>query len=140
MGRESAKPTRTTKILVVDDEHSVRDLCIACVRHGLGKEYEVVEASNGEEAMAAVEAERPDLILLDIKMPGMDGFEVCRRLKSSADTRNVPVVFLTALGEERHVEKGLALGGDGYVVKPFNAVTLAAQITELLTPSSDQAD
>ena len=69
----------------------------------------------------------------------MDGFEVCRRLKASPETTGIPVVFLTALGEEKDVEQGLALGGDGYVVKPFNAVTLAAQISELLTEDSDEA-
>jgi len=127
------------KILVVDDEESVRDLCIACIHHGLGDAYEVLEAADGNEALAAVEVEHPDLILLDIMMPEMDGLEVCRRLKGSTETQDIPVVFLTALGKEKDVQKGLSLGGDGYVVKPFNAVTLAAQISELLTPSSDEA-
>jgi CheY-like chemotaxis protein len=122
------------KILVVDDEEAVRSLCSACIRHALGASYVVSEAADGDEAMAAVEAERPDLILLDILLPGMDGFEVCRRLKSSAETKGIPIVFLTALGEEKDVQQGLALGGDGYIVKPFNAVTLAAQIAEILTP------
>ena len=126
------------KILVVDDEEPVRGLCTACIRHALGQEYDVVEAANGVAAIAAAQAERPDLILLDIMMPDMDGFEVCRRLKASPETSGIPVVFLTALGEEKNVEQGLALGGDGYVVKPFNAVTLAAQISELLTEDSDE--
>ncbi|MBN1460043.1 MAG: response regulator [Armatimonadetes bacterium] len=134
------RPDRKTRILVVDDEESVRDLCSACIRHGLGTEFEVAEAANGEEALAAVEVESPDLILLDIMMPEMDGYEVCRRLKQSSDTRDIPIVFLTALGKDENIEKGLALGGDSYVVKPFNAVTLAAQISELLTPRSDEAD
>ncbi len=139
MGRASGGSEVRKKILVVDDEESVRELCGACIRHALGRGYEVVEAADGEEAIAAVEAERPDLILLDIMMPEVDGFEVCRRLKGSPETRDIPIVFLTALGEEKHVERGLALGGDGYVVKPFSAVTLAAQISELLTPSGDEA-
>jgi len=125
------------RILVVDDEEAVRSLCIACVEHVLGEGYVVSEAANGEEAMAAVRTERPDLILLDILLPGMDGFEVCRRLKGSPGTRGIPIVFLTALGEEKDVQEGLALGGDGYVIKPFNAVTLAAQIAEILTPDCD---
>ncbi len=128
---------RTRTILVVDDEESVRNLCIACIQHGLGDDYEVVEASDGDEAMAAVDVERPDLILLDIMMPDIDGFEVCRRLKESSETRDIPVLFLTALGEDKDVAKGLALGGDGYIIKPFNAVTLAAQITEVLAPNCD---
>ena len=139
MGRASDGGEVRKKILVVDDEESVRDLCIACIQHGLEQKYEVVEAANGGAAIAAAQAERPDLILLDIMMPEMDGFEVCRRLKASPETKGIPVVFLTALGEEKDVEQGLALGGDGYVVKPFNAVTLAAQISELLTEDSDEA-
>jgi DNA-binding response OmpR family regulator len=128
------------KILVVDDEASVRQLCIACIRHALGPDYEVVEATNGEQALEALAAEIPDLVLLDVKMPRVDGFEVCRRMKSSAEMKDVPIIFLTALGEEKHVEKGLALGGDGYVVKPFHAVTLAAQISELVTPTSGRSE
>jgi len=139
MGRESDGGDVRKKILVVDDEQSVRDLCIACIRHALGQGYDVVEAANGDAAIAAAQAERPDLILLDIMMPEVDGFEVCRRLKASPETKGIPVVFLTALGEEKDVEQGLALGGDGYVVKPFNAITLAAQISELLTEDSDEA-
>ena len=129
---------RVKKVLVVDDEDTVRSLCAACIRHGLGDDYEVLEAADGEEAMAAIEADRPDVILLDILMPEMDGFEVCRRLKESPETRDIPIVFLTALGEEKDVERALALGGDGYIVKPFNAVTLAAQISEILAPNCDR--
>ncbi len=138
MGMASDGGEVRKKILVVDDEEPVRGLCIACIQHALGQEYDVVEAANGVAAIAAAQAERPDLILLDIMMPDMDGFEVCRRLKASPETKGIPVVFLTALGEEKNVEQGLALGGDGYVVKPFNAVTLAAQISELLTEDSDE--
>lgn len=127
------------KILVVDDEEAVRTLCSACIQHALGSEYEVLEAKDGEQALASAEKDDPDLILLDVMMPRVDGFEVCRRLKASPRTRDIPVVFLTALGQDKDVEKGLALGGDGYVVKPFNAVTLAAQITELLAPGGGEA-
>ncbi|MFB3880620.1 MAG: response regulator [Armatimonadota bacterium] len=126
------------RILVVDDELTVRRLCSACIKHGLGSDYEIVEAADGEAALAAAKAERPDVILLDILMPEMDGFEVCRRLKGSPETKGIPIVFLTALGGEKDVQRGLALGGDGYVVKPFNAVTLAAQITEILSPTCDR--
>jgi len=130
-------PPRGKRILVVDDEEAVRSLCIACIQHALGVGYAVSEAANGDEAIAAVAADRPDLILLDILLPGMDGFEVCRRLKGSPETKGIPIVFLTALGEEKDVQQGLALGGDGYIIKPFNAVTLAAQVAEILTPDCD---
>jgi len=122
------------RILVVDDEPEVRRLAGECIRLTLGEEHEVIAASNGEDALHEVQRARPDLVLLDIVMPGLDGFAVCRRLKESALTSSIPVVFLTARGDTEAIEQGLALGGDGYVVKPFNAVTLAAQISELLSP------
>ena len=126
------------KILVVDDDAAICSLAGACIRHALGEHYQVSYARNGKKALEAVKKDRPDLVLLDILMPVMDGFEVCRRLKSSPDTRDIPIVFLTALGEEKDIERGLALGGDSYVIKPFNSVTLAAQISDLLSPPGDQ--
>ena len=128
------------RILVVDDEEAVRSLAAACIRYGLGEEYEVLQAKDGEEAIRAAEQERPDLILLDVLMPGMDGFEACRRLKASPATKHIPVVFLTALAQEKDVAQGLALGGAGYVIKPFNAVTLAAQISYLLGPGEQETE
>ena len=103
-----------------------------CIRLALGDSYQVMEARGCEEAIEMAQRERPDLILLDILMPEVDGFEVCRRLKSSAETSRIPIVFLTARGEKEAVDEGLALGGEGYVIKPFNAVSLAAQVSELL--------
>lgn len=126
------QPAKGPKILVVDDEAAVCNLAGACIRHSLGEHYQVTYARNGKKALEAVRRERPDLVLLDVMMPVMDGFEVCRELRSSPDTEDIPILFLTGLGDEGHIEKGLELGGDGYVVKPFNAVTLAAQISELL--------
>lgn len=122
------------RILVVDDEPQVCWLAAECIRLTLGEEHEVIQANSGEEALREVERARPDLVLLDIMMPGVDGFAVCRQLKESALTSSIPVVFLTARGDAEAIEEGLALGGDGYVVKPFNAVTLTAQISELLSP------
>ncbi len=137
---ERGRQSGGKKILVVDDEVAVRELCSACIIFGLGDDWQVVQAADGREAIAKAEQEQPDLILLDIMMPEVDGFEVCKKLKASPKTGAIPVVFLTALGAEKDVERGLALGGDGYVVKPFNAVTLVAQISELLTASSEDAD
>ncbi len=130
-------PTPRWRILIVDDEESVRSLAKACIHHGLGPHHEPLEAAGGEEAIAIAEREHPDLVLLDIRMPGLDGFEVCRRLKSSPHTRDIPVLFLTALGRDQDVAQGLDRGGEAYVVKPFNAVTLAAQISELLAPPDE---
>ncbi len=134
---ERGRPAGSGKILVVDDEAAVRELCLACIRLGLGDNWQVIQAVDGRDALVKAEQEQPDLVLLDIMMPEMDGFEVCKKLKASPKTGAIPVVFLTALGAEKDVERGLALGGDGYVVKPFNAVTLAAQISELLTVNSE---
>lgn len=120
------------RILVVDDDATVCSLAAACIRHALGEEYQISYAHNGQQALEAVRRERPDLVLLDILMPVMDGLEACRQLRSSPHTRDVPIIFLTGLGEEGDIDKGLALGANGYVVKPFSAATLAAQISELL--------
>lgn len=125
------KPVR--KILVVDDEEAVRALAGACISHALGDGYEVLYAADAAEALEAAAQQHPDLVLLDIIMPDVDGFEVCQQLKSAPATADIPIVFLTAKGEEASVDVGLALGAEGYVIKPFNAVTLAAQITEILT-------
>ncbi len=137
-GRGTGGESATWKILVVDDEEVVRNLAAACIQHGLGERHQVLQAGDGEEAIAIAERERPDLILLDILMPGMDGIEACRRLKSAAPTKAIPIVFLTALGSDKDVTRGLELGGDAYIVKPFNAVTLTAQISELLSPGGQQ--
>jgi CheY-like chemotaxis protein len=139
MGREEGKG-KAARILVVDDDAAVCNLAGACIRHGLGEHYQITYARNGKKALEAIRKERPDLVLLDIMMPVMDGLEVCRQLKSSPDSRDIPVLFLTGLGEESDIEKGLALGGDGYVIKPFNAVTLAAQISELLQSRKEPAE
>jgi len=140
MGKRAAEPGRGWKILVVDDEEKVQRLAKECIRLALGDQHAVVLASDGETAISAASQQRPDLILLDIAMPGTDGFEVCRRLKASPATSDIPVVFLTGRGDQEAVEEGLALGGDAYVVKPFNAVTLAAQISELLAPREEKRE
>ena len=137
---EAASGSATGRsILVVDDDEAILQLAAACIERALGREYRVLLARTGEEALATVGRERPDLILLDIILPGIDGFEVCRRLKDSRTTSGIPIIFLTGRIEQADVEEGLSLGGDGYVMKPFNAVTLAAQIAELLPSGGKQA-
>ncbi|MDR3264414.1 MAG: diguanylate cyclase [Synergistaceae bacterium] len=109
-------------ILVVDDERSN----LAVLNRILSSEYTVFTAKSGEEALSRVERDRPDLILLDIVMPGMDGFEVLRKLKASQETRNIPVIFITELSGEESEERGLFLGAVDYIMKPFkNAIVLA---------------
>lgn len=107
-----SKPT----ILVVDDTETNIDIVVDT----LEKDYEISVATNGEEALEAVESESPDLILLDIMMPGIDGYEVCRRLKANLLTRKIPVIFLTAKTEVTDEIKGFQLGAVDYIAKPIS--------------------
>jgi adenylate cyclase len=113
------------KILVVDDEVKNVKLLEALL---LPRGYAVVTASNGEEALVQVQQERPDLILLDIMMPVMDGFEVCKILKDNADTRLIPVVIMTALGQVEDRIKGIEAGADDFLTKPVHRDELLARI------------
>ncbi|MGD8238945.1 MAG: response regulator [Armatimonadota bacterium] len=116
-------------ILVVDDEADIREL----VRHNLEREgYGVTCAAAGEKALAAASSRRPDLVVLDLLLPGVDGLEVCRRLKADPGTANIPVVMLTAKGEEADIVAGLELGADDYVTKPFSPRVLIARIRAVL--------
>ena len=116
------------RILLVEDSDANRLI----LRTRLNKEYyDVVEAVDGETALAMVEAEKPDLILLDIVMPGIDGFEVCRRLKSSPETLHIPVVMLTALDQREDKVKGLEAGADDFVSKPPDEVALLSRVDSL---------
>jgi DNA-binding response OmpR family regulator len=117
------------KVLVIDDEAPIRLLC----RVNLEAEgMEVLEAEDGPEGLDVARAERPDVILLDVMMPGMDGWEVLQRLLEDEDTREIPIVFLTARAELRDRARGLELGGVDYVTKPFHPVELAPLIRDLL--------
>ena len=94
--------------------------------------YETLVAFSGEEAMEAVARHRPDLILLDIMLPVVDGFEVCQRVREKPDWKDIRIVLVTALDREANVAKGLALGADAYVTKPFANAELIAKVKELL--------
>ena len=119
-----------SKILLVDDDPSIRDV----VRFALEKDgYGVIEAGNGVEALSAFAAKNPDLIILDIMMPEMDGTEVCRRIRQ--DSR-VPIVFLSSRDDEIDRVLGLELGGDDYVTKPFSPRELIARARALLRRST----
>jgi DNA-binding response OmpR family regulator len=105
------------KILVAEDEPDIRML-ISFSLHYAG--YRVVEALNGEEAVQKALEELPDLVLLDVRMPKMSGYEVCAVLKTQASTRDIPVVFLSARGQEAEIKRGLELGAEEYILKPFS--------------------
>ena len=114
------------KILIVDDDRELREL-IGFVLKSAG--YPVVEAADGLEALRQYAAETPDLVLLDVNLPGIDGFEVCRRIRADSAT---PVMMLTVRGEEADQVRGLDLGADDYLPKPFSPRTLLARVRALL--------
>jgi two-component system, OmpR family, alkaline phosphatase synthesis response regulator PhoP len=97
--------------------------------------FAVTVVGNGQEALEAVQAEAPDVILLDWMMPELDGPETCRRLKADPATSAIPVIFLTAKSQETEIQRGLSLGAAGYVTKPFDALTLGQDIKDIITKS-----
>jgi diguanylate cyclase (GGDEF)-like protein len=116
-------PERAT-ILIVDDE----PINIEVLAGILESDYEVVFATDGAQALELAETARPDLVLLDVVMPGMDGYEVCTRLKRNADTAGIPVIFATALGDRDAETRGLELGAVDYVTKPINPPTVRVRV------------
>ena len=130
------------EILVVEDEKDIQEL----VRYNLAKEgYAVQCMTTGEEALRAIRASVPDLVILDLMLPGISGLDVCRSIKSDQATRQIPVVMLTAKGEEADIVSGLELGADDYVTKPFSPRVLLARIravlrrAESVTPPAEEA-
>jgi two-component system, OmpR family, response regulator len=115
------------RLLLVDDEDNLRSMLQAALRH-MG--FDVHPVASGREALEAVHTVRPDLIVLDVMLPDLDGFEVCRRLRN--DRVHAPVVFLTARDASEDAVRGLTLGGDDYVVKPFSLEELVARINAVL--------
>ena len=119
-----------TKVLIIDDEAPIRLLC----RVNLEAEgMDVVEAPDGPTGLEVVEKERPDAILLDVMMPGLDGWSVAERLLENEDTREIPIVFLTARADLRDRARGMDLGGLDYITKPFNPVDLASLVEEVVS-------
>ncbi len=117
------------KVLVVEDERDLLEL----LKYNLSREgYEVDTAMTGEDALKRVRANQPDLILLDLMLPAMDGLEVCRSIKGRAHTSGIPVIMLTAKGEESDIVKGLELGADDYITKPFSPKVLMARVHAVL--------
>src|SRR6476469_2776543 len=121
--------TEPPKILIVDDHPSTRMTAVALLSV---EGYRVLEADNGPEALKRVIEIDPDLILLDVMMPGMDGFEVCRLLKQDEQTRLIPVIFVTALNDRRSRIMGIEAGGDDFLTKPFDRLELSARVRSLI--------
>ena len=117
------------KLLIADDEDGVRSL----VRMTLEAEtYEILEARDGDEALAVAREHRPELMFLDVMMPGSSGVEVCRTLKSEAATSGITIIMLTAQAQERDREDGMAAGADDYFTKPFSPVNLLSKVEQVL--------
>jgi two-component system phosphate regulon response regulator PhoB len=116
-------------ILIVDDEEDILELVrLALTREG----YTVITAATGEQAIELAQARQPDLAILDLMLPGIDGFEVCRVLKNNPRTEQMPVIMLTARSEDSDIVAGLELGADDYVTKPFNLRVLVARVRRVL--------
>ena len=116
------------RILIVDDEpHILRSLGFVLNKAG----YEVLQARSGQEALELVQEKSPDLIFLDIMMPEVDGYEVCRRVKASDESAQTYVIMLTAKGQESDREKGLGVGADEYLTKPFSPAKITERVREI---------
>ena len=117
------------KVLVVDDEEYIQHI----LNFSFGAEgYEVVTAADGEEGIRKARSEKPDIIVLDIMMPKMDGYEACKRLKADPHTKNIPVILLTAKGREVDRKLGSQAGADDYVVKPFSPGRLIERVEGMM--------
>ena len=117
------------KILIADDRPEVVELVRVILE---GEDYEIVDASNGKEALKKARLEKPDLVLLDVVMPKMDGFEVCRKLRKDPQTQEIPIIMLTAKGKEVDKEKARQLGVRDYITKPFSPSALLTRVEEIL--------
>ena len=117
------------KILIADDERDIRELVAITLRIA---GHEVIVTSNGEEAYETAIQIAPDLILLDVRMPRMTGYEACERIKANPGTQNIPVVFLSAKGQESEVMTGMSVGASEYILKPFSLDQLTSRVKSIL--------
>jgi len=122
-------------LLIVDDEENLRSMLAAALRH---HGFEVSSAATGREALAAVDERTPDLVVLDVMLPDLDGFEVCRRMRTGGD--HTPVLFLTARDATEDKVRGLTMGGDDYLQKPFSLEELVARTTAVLRRTGQARD
>ena len=120
---------KKAKVLVVDDEKDIIEL----VSYNLENEgFKVISATAGEKALELVSSEKPEIIILDLMLPGIDGLDVCRELKRNDQTSSIPIIMLTAKGEESDIVIGLELGADDYITKPFSPRVLVARVKAVL--------
>jgi len=117
------------KILIAEDERDIRDLITFTLRYA---GHEVISTANGEEALAAARESVPELILMDVRMPKMTGYEACRSMKADDALKNIPIVFLSAKGQESEIQTGLDVGATDYIIKPFAPDQLIKRVAEIL--------
>jgi DNA-binding response OmpR family regulator len=117
------------KILIAEDERDIRDLVAFTLRFA---GYEVFTATNGEEAVELAPRVNPDLILMDVRMPRMTGYEACKLLKANSDMKDIPVVFLSAKGQESEIQQGIDAGAEEYLLKPFAPDQLTVRVKAIL--------
>ena len=126
--KEVASDGKRPGLLVIDDDSVIR----VTLETALGKQYNVISLSNGEEVVLQIENYKPDLLILDINMPGSDGFEICKEVRAQAKLRNLPILFMTARKDDASFLKSLETGGDSYIPKPFEMPDLRERIEYLL--------
>ena len=120
-------------ILVAEDERDIRDLIVITLQtHGLTN---IIQASNGEEAVVRAKDQTPALILMDVRMPKMTGYEACEALKKDLNTKDIPVIFLSAKGQDAEIKRGIELGAEDYVLKPFAPDELYERVANILRRS-----
>ena len=124
------------EILIVDDEPSV----VVAIQFLMEQQgYRVMIAERGEDALDLIYQYKPDLVLLDIMLPGIDGYEVCEIVRLNPKYRKIKIIFLTAKGREEEIAKGLALGADAYITKPFSNIELVVTVKEILEKTYEEA-
>jgi two-component system alkaline phosphatase synthesis response regulator PhoP len=117
-------------ILVAEDERDIRELIVITLQtHGLTR---VIQASNGQEAVAMAKTQAPAIILMDVRMPKMTGYEACEALKDDPSTSNIPIIFLSAKGQDAEIKRGIELGAAEYILKPFAPEELYARVISIL--------
>lgn len=126
-----SSPTRTYKILIIEDEPDIMEL-VSETLNSAENNYDLLKAVEGEQGLHMALTASPDLILLDIMLPKLNGYEICRRLKSEASTMKIPVVMLTAFGQKREIEEGFKVKADEYIVKPFDLNKLRQSVKRFL--------
>jgi len=122
------------KILVVDDEPQIVEL----IQIMLGDEYDYIEANSGHEALEKASSEKPDLVLLDIMMPDMDGYQVCQRLRADPNTKDIVIAMVSAKKEDHDILQGIDVGAIAYITKPFDGFELTEKVKELLEVGGKQ--